>query len=85
MRFLAEPAASLRSVRLDTLTAIYHRRSGQTHVVAEPLPQILELLAEASTIDELRVQSGLADDIETLAHLSERVDELRAVGLVTAA
>lgn len=85
MRFLAEPAASVRTVRLDTLTAIYHRRSGQTHVVAEPLPEILELLAKASTIDELRVQSGLADDIERLAYLSERVDELRAVGLVIAA
>ena len=43
-RWRAADPATLRRVMLGDLTAIYHRPSGQTHVVAEPAPQILQAL-----------------------------------------
>lgn len=84
-RYRAPPVASLRIVPLDTLSAIYHRASGQTHVVAPPVPEILELLAgRALTTDELLAalaeRYDLADaDAEGLA---ARLDELVDTGLV---
>jgi PqqD family protein of HPr-rel-A system len=32
---------------LDTLTAAYDRESGQTHLLAPPLPEILQMLSQA--------------------------------------
>ncbi len=83
-------AASLpfRIVALDGLTALYHRASGATHVVGEPVPEILAALGdEALTIDQLlgRLQGDydIADDGGVA--LSARLDELVALGLVTRA
>jgi PqqD family protein of HPr-rel-A system len=80
-------AASLpfKSVALDGLSAIFHRASGATHVVAEPVPQILEAfgadtLTLAELLTRLRAAYDLADDIE--AALLDRLDELVALGLV---
>jgi PqqD family protein of HPr-rel-A system len=80
-------AASLpfKSVALDGLSAIYHRASGATHVVAEPVPQILEALgADTLTLAELLKRLGsdydLADD--AIEALTARLDELVALGLV---
>lgn len=79
MKFSAPPQGVLRHVRLDAMTAIYDRRSGATHLVAEVVPTILEALAEGDA------------DLDTLAHwletdeqaaLDERLDELVATGLV---
>ncbi|MEK6636454.1 MAG: HPr-rel-A system PqqD family peptide chaperone [Pseudomonadota bacterium] len=82
-------AASLpfKSVALDGLSAIYHGASGATHVVAEPVPQILEALGgDTLTLAELLARLGadydLDDDAE--AGLSARLDELVALGLVIA-
>ncbi len=44
MKFRAPPQGVLRHVRLDAMTAIYDRRSGATHLVAEVVPTILEAL-----------------------------------------
>jgi PqqD family protein of HPr-rel-A system len=80
-------AASLpfKSVALDGLSAIFHRASGATHVVAEPVPQILEALGAdtltlAALLARLSAAYDLADDIE--AALLDRLDELIALGLV---
>jgi PqqD family protein of HPr-rel-A system len=80
-------AASLpfKSVTLDGLSAIYHRVSGATHVVAEPVPQILEALGEASlTLAELLARLGSDYDLGDSATeaLSARLDELVTLGLV---
>ena len=69
-----------KSVTLDGLSVIYHRASGATHVVAEPVPQILEALGrDRLTLAELLVRLGadydLADDVEDA--LIARLDELR--------
>jgi PqqD family protein of HPr-rel-A system len=80
-------AASLpfKAVALDGLSAIYHRASGATHVVAEPVPQILaalgvDTLTLAALLARLKVAYDLADDSAPV--LIDRLDELVALGLV---
>jgi PqqD family protein of HPr-rel-A system len=80
-------AASLpfKAVALDGLSAIYHRASGATHVVAEPVPQILaalgaDTLTLAALLTRLKVAYDLADDSAPV--LIDRLDELVALGLV---
>lgn len=85
--FVAAAPATLIVVPLDLLTLIYHRASGITHVVASPVPEILEALAEPLTLDallgRLTADYDLADaDREALA---ARLAELEASGLVARA
>lgn len=47
VRYRAAGAMDLVRVELDALTAVYDRRSGQTHLLASPLPEMLEALGEA--------------------------------------
>ena len=83
LTYRADPPEGLRIVPLDSLTAIYHRASGQTHVVAEPVPEILAALsAGAADVPTLIARLGLTDGIETRALLYERLEELVATGLV---
>lgn len=82
--YAAEPPAQLRTVVLDSLTVLYHRCSGQTHIVSEPLPEILAALAaEPLTVDglldRLSAQADVAPDREALA---ARLAELEDIGLV---
>ncbi len=83
MRYVGEPISGLRSLRLDSLTAVYHRRSGQTHLVADPVPEILNILA-ANPCDAALILNRLAidDDAEARAALSARLDELIETGLI---
>ena len=72
----------MRIVPLDSLTAIYHRASGQTHIVAEPVPEILAVLGSgAQDVDGFLEALGLTDDAGTRALLAERLEELVATGL----
>jgi PqqD family protein of HPr-rel-A system len=80
-------AASLpfKAVTLDGLSAIYHRTSGATHVVAEPVPQILvalggDRLTKAELLARLGADYDLGDEAE--AALTARLNELVALGLV---
>lgn len=88
MRFRAPPADALRRHALDDLTAIYHRASGITHVVASPAPEILAALAPAPlTLEELLARLAADYDLADADRdaLGARVDELVAAGLVAAA
>ncbi len=74
-------------VPLDTLTAVYHRRAGMTHLVSEPMPEILAALTKApATLSALMLvlvnDYGLDHDAESAAALQARLDELEAIGLV---
>src|SRR3546814_11743375 len=42
--YRAAPADALRTEPLDELTAIFDRRSLQTHLVVSPVPELLEAL-----------------------------------------
>jgi PqqD family protein of HPr-rel-A system len=83
LTYRADPPEGLRIVPLDSLTAIYHRASGQTHVVAEPVPEILAAFGEgAADVSGLFARLGLPEIAETRALLLERLEELVATGLV---
>jgi PqqD family protein of HPr-rel-A system len=82
MIYAADPPDCLRIVPLDSLTAIYHRRSGQTHVVTEPMPEILAALQHGPA-DAVTLAAKL--DVDDLLALTARLDELAEIGLVTTA
>jgi len=69
---------------LDALVAIYHRPSGTTHLLVEPAPAILDVLA-GRWLDLPELRRALSDRYEvsgSIAALAERLDELVAAGLV---
>ena len=76
---------SLIVAPVDLLTAIYHRASGQTHLMASPAPEILEALAEAP-LDAAALLAKLRADYDLVdadpAALAARLDELVETGLV---
>ena len=82
-RYRADPADVVRSVELETLTILFHRPSGMTHVLAPPGPQILELLQDSeATLAEIRTRMSerfeLTGDDDALA---VRLEELVSAGL----
>ena len=84
--YIAEPRDQLKQVELDGLTAVFHRRSGLTHLVAAPAPQILEVLAEAGDLDDivtrLERRFELSADGDTRGAVQARLAELEIAGLV---
>lgn len=87
IRFRAETDDGCIIEPLDELTLIYHRRSGITHMVVEPVPQILAAMGEdALTLDQLLVRLSdsfdLGDAANAKAAVAARIDELVDLGLV---
>lgn len=83
--YRAAPSDSLVVVPIDLLTAIYHRGSGQTHLMASPAPEILQALADVpldagALLAKLRADYDLID--ADAAALTARLDELVETGLV---
>ena len=90
MRYHADPPAMRRTVPLDGMTLIYHRPSGMTHIVAEPVPEILEALGQgpadtATLLARLAERHGVESGAEAEAAVAARLSELEAVGLVARA
>lgn len=83
-RYAAAPADHLLKAPLDGLTAVYHRASGQTHVLVEPAPALLDALdAEPLTLEALMLALGFdADDHQTAEGLKAHLETLLAAGLV---
>ncbi len=85
--YRAAPPGALRAEPLGELTAIFDRRSMQTHLVVSPIPEILAAMG-AEDCDAARVAMRLAatfdlggvDDARTI--LAERLSELAVMGLV---
>jgi PqqD family protein of HPr-rel-A system len=85
-RFIADPPEAMRIIPLDGLTALYHRPSGLTHILAPPAPQILEALAGKAG-DAAEILARIAADFDLDAEdaegaLGARLAELEAAGLV---
>jgi PqqD family protein of HPr-rel-A system len=86
----ADPPAGMIASSIEGFTAVYHRRSGQTHIVAEPVPQILALLSK-TPLTVRQIEAGLAaeNDLEAegdlTAALIDRLTELETIGLVSRA
>ncbi|WP_375396238.1 HPr-rel-A system PqqD family peptide chaperone [uncultured Sphingomonas sp.] len=84
-RYRGVPAAAIVLHPIDMLTALYHRQSGQTHLVASPMPEVLALLAdEALALDTLLARLNEHFDVADADAdaLRARLDELVAIGLV---
>jgi PqqD family protein of HPr-rel-A system len=84
--YKAEPADQLLTVPLDAMTAIYQRRSGITHILAEPVPEILAAMGE-DAVDAVVIAKRLAAQFEFDAEDAEaivaaRLEELAMLGLV---
>jgi PqqD family protein of HPr-rel-A system len=85
-RFIADPPDATRRVELDGLTALYHRPSGLTHILAAPAPQILDALAgKAGDAGEIAARIAADFEIESddaEGAIAARLAELEAAGLV---
>jgi PqqD family protein of HPr-rel-A system len=82
----AEHADQLLVEPLDAMTLIYQRRSGTTHIVAEPVPEILMVMGE-DALDADQVAQRLAAQFEIesgniVAVVASRLEELAVLGLV---
>lgn len=87
--FRAEPADALIVRPLDDITLIYHRPSGQTHMVMSPVPEILSALdgpmTAADLLAHLLRDYDLGDPAEAMAAIETHLAELDALGLVRTA
>ena len=85
--YQAEPADQRLIEPLDVITLIYQRRSGITHMVAEPVPEILaamghEAMDAAAVLQRLSAQFDLGGAEDAIAVVSARLEELADLGLI---
>ncbi|WP_239016622.1 HPr-rel-A system PqqD family peptide chaperone [Sphingorhabdus pulchriflava] len=85
--YLAEPADARIVEPLDMMTLIYQRRSGITHLVGEPVPQMLEAMGSdavsvAMLASRLAASFELGGQDDAVALITERLEELAELGLV---
>lgn len=72
---------------LDSMTLIFQRASGITHIVADPVPAIMEAM-ESITVDaeeiakRLSAAYDLEDGADTADIVRARLEELCSLGLV---
>ncbi|MEL0156224.1 HPr-rel-A system PqqD family peptide chaperone [Sphingopyxis sp.] len=90
--YRAPEAGALRIEPLGDLTAIFDRRSMQTHLVVAPMPEIIAALGDTpcdagALAERLAAMFDLAEagGGDVAAVLRERLAELAALGLVAAA
>jgi PqqD family protein of HPr-rel-A system len=79
-----------RSVELEGLTIFYHGRSGTTHILAPPSPDILDALARGpAAVCELHARLAASFDLGEQSGareaLAARLAELESAGLVARA
>ncbi|CAN5268634.1 hypothetical protein BH10PSE13_BH10PSE13_22830 [soil metagenome] len=88
MLYRVEPGVAWLAHDLGPMTLLYHRRSGITHMVSEPVPQILDALkmigpADAGAVTRfLGASFDLTSEDEACAAVAARLEELAALGLI---
>ncbi|MGN6596938.1 HPr-rel-A system PqqD family peptide chaperone [Sphingopyxis terrae] len=90
--YRAPEAGALRIEPLGDLTAIFDRRSMQTHLVVAPMPEIIAAMGDTpcdagALAERLAAMFDLGDagGDDVAAVLRERLAELAALGLVAPA
>lgn len=71
---------------LDAVTLVYHRRSGQTHIVVEPVPEIMAAMGEGP-VGAAAIAARLAEKYDlarkdAVTLINARLEELSALGLI---
>jgi PqqD family protein of HPr-rel-A system len=89
-RYRADPPEARIMVDLEGMSAIFHRPSGITHLLASPAPEILALLSgEAGDAAEIAARLAARFEIEAEdaidAVIADRLAELEAAGLIARA
>ncbi|NCN83912.1 MAG: HPr-rel-A system PqqD family peptide chaperone [Sphingomonadales bacterium] len=87
LKYRAAPKDDLIWHDLDSMTLLFHRPSGITHMLAEPAPAIMEVMQDASlTAGEIASRLSAQFDIESTADAENivlaRLEELSGLGLV---
>jgi PqqD family protein of HPr-rel-A system len=85
--YQAEPADQRIVEPLDAMTLIYQRRSGITHMVAEPVPEMLAAMGNDAVsapmlAERLAAQFDLSHSDDVVAVIEARLQELADLGLV---
>lgn len=84
--YAADPPETMRMAEVEGLTLLYHRRSGLTHFLAPPAPQILEAMgsgpASAAQIAARMRETFEIESDDPAAAIAARLAELEAAGLV---
>ena len=88
--YRAAPPGALRIEPLGELTAIFDRRSMQTHLVVSPMPEMLEAMGadvcnSAALAERLAATFDIDGGADIQQILGERLGELAAMGLVARA
>ncbi|MBH9536489.1 HPr-rel-A system PqqD family peptide chaperone [Novosphingopyxis sp. YJ-S2-01] len=83
--YIRAAAADLVWHPLEALTLVYDRRSGITHIVVEPVPEIMEAMGDAPAsaadlAERLSARFDLEGDAASL--IGARLTELAALGLI---
>ena len=88
LSYRRDTADALLRCALEDLTLLYHRRSGQTHMVISPVPELLDRMADGTPVtaqalhDRLAQEFDLGPPDEALAEIAAHLDALAALGLV---
>ncbi|MBB3981875.1 PqqD family protein of HPr-rel-A system [Sphingobium fontiphilum] len=88
--YRAEPETALVVRPLDDIVLLYHRPSGQTHMVVSPVPEILEALCAGGDGDAAAVHDWLAQthDLgpreQAISAIAAHLADMAAIGLVRA-
>lgn len=79
---------ALVACALDDMVLLYHRPSGQTHMVISPVPEILAALDDGVALTAGEVHAALARHYdlgtaeEAVTEIAAHLEELTALGLV---
>ena len=87
-KYRAAPKDDLIWHDLDSMMLLYHRPSGITHMLADPVPAIIDVMDNAPlTAAEIAARLKALFDLETGVDAEDiviaRLDELRTLGLVS--
>lgn len=91
-RYKLDPDHFWKHIRLDAMDVLYHRLSGQTHILLEPAPQIFDclLLGPASVQDVYErlsqhfvYETEDEDNTPINSLLEQRLEEMVVLGFVS--
>ena len=73
---------------LEDITLLYHRASGQTHMMISPVPEILDALDEEADATAAQLHArlerhyDLGEPEQAIAEIEAHLESLTALGLV---